>query len=45
MEIKNENSAEIKEMWIKPELIVMSITENTLGFRGLDPDFGFFVSS
>ena len=44
METKNENLTEVKETWNKPELVVMSITENTLGLGGGGPDFGSELS-
>lgn len=44
METNNKNLAEVKETWTKPELVVASITETTLGGGGAGFDFASEVS-
>lgn len=44
METKNEIAFEAKESWSKPELLVMSIAENTLGGGAAGIDFGSEIS-
>lgn len=44
METNDKNLADVKETWSKPELLVMSISENTLGLGGGGPDFGSELS-
>lgn len=44
METNEKNPVDVKKPWSKPELSVLSITENTLGSGGAGPDFASEVS-
>ena len=43
-EPQNNQMQEITESWIKPEIAVASVTEETQGLGGSGPDFGSELS-
>lgn len=45
METNENKLAEVKEIWTKPNVMVLLITENTLGEGGGGVDFGSELGS
>jgi hypothetical protein len=43
-ELQNNQMQQITESWIKPEITVVSIAEETQGLGGGGPDFGSELS-